>query len=86
VYGASLDDVATQAEFARREELNFPLLSDPDGSVAAKYDALMPGKPYTQRFTFVLDPEGVLRHVDRQVQVERHGADLAEVIRKLKSP
>jgi peroxiredoxin Q/BCP len=86
VYGASLDDVATQAEFAKKHELSFPLLSDPDGSVAAKYDAMTPGKPYTNRLTFILDPEGVLRHVDKSVKVDEHGKDVADVIRRLKQP
>ena len=84
VYGASLDDVATQKRFHEREELNFALLSDPDGSLARKYGVLPEKARWTKRFTFVIDDKGVLRHVDREVDVNAHGTDLAVVIAELK--
>ena len=84
VYGVSLDDVAALAAFAEAQELTFPLLSDPDGSVARKYGALMAGRPFARRVTFVIDGAGVLRHVDEEVDVTKHGADLAALIEKLK--
>jgi peroxiredoxin Q/BCP len=71
------------AAFAEAQELNFTLLSDTDGSAARKYDVLTPDGRWANRVTFVLDPRGVLRHVDRQVKVDSHGADLAAVIRDL---
>ena len=84
VYGLSLDDVASLAEFAKAQQLAFPLLSDPDGSVARKYGVLMPNRPMSRRVTFVLDPHGVLRHVDEKVDVGRHGADLAALLEQLR--
>lgn len=86
VAGISLDDVRSQKAFHEAQKLNFPLLSDPDGSVAAKYAAMMEDKPYTARVTFVVDDKGVLRHVDRKVAVESHGKDLAGVVRGLRGP
>lgn len=85
VYGISLDDVVSQRKFFEEQKLNFPLLSDPDGSVAAKYQVLLPGAAWTQRFTFVVDPQGILRHVDTKVNVLGHGADLEKVIRGLQA-
>ena len=79
----STDDVATQKAFAESQELSYPVLSDPDGSVAGKYQVLS-GR-YASRVTFVIDPEGVIRHVDRAVNVSAHGAELAEVLRKLRA-
>ena len=84
VAGISLDDVKSQKSFHEAQKLNFPLLSDPDGSVAAKYGAMMADKPYTARVTFVIDDKGVLRHVDGKVNVASHGADLAGVVRGLR--
>jgi len=78
----STDDVAAQKAFAEGQKLEYPVLSDPDGSAAAKYQVLK-GK-YANRVTFVIDPEGVIRHVDRSVDVAAHGTELAEVLRKLK--
>ncbi len=84
VYGISLDDVAALAEFAKAQKLAFPLLSDPDGSVARKYGVLMENRPMSKRVTFVLDEHGVLRLVDEKVDVTNHGADLKKQIQKLR--
>lgn len=84
VAGISLDDVVSQKAFHEQQKLNFPLLSDPDGSVAAKYGALLADKPYTTRITFVIDDKGVLRYVDSKVSVDSHGKDLAGVVRGLR--
>ncbi len=80
----SLDDVATQKRFAAANELPYPLLSDPDGSAARKFGVLAPGGRFARRVTFVVDPEGIVRHVDSSVDVVRHGADLADVIAGLR--
>ena len=63
VIALSLDDVVTQKKFAGEQQLNFPLLSDSDASATAKYGVLMEGKPYANRVTFVIDPQGVVRLV-----------------------
>ena len=84
VFGASLDDVKSQAAFHSAQKLNFPLLSDPDGSLATKYGVLPSGARFAARKTFVIDREGVLRHVDDKVDVLKHGAALAEWIKAQK--
>ena len=84
VYGASLDSVEDQAKFHSEQELNFPLLSDPDGSAAAKLGAIRPGAGWTNRVTFVYDEKGVLRYRDDQVSVSSHGEDVAEIVLRLR--
>ena len=83
VYGLSLDDVASQKRFHEREELNFALLSDPDGSVAAKYGVLPEKTRFTKRVTFVIDAKGVVRKVIDDVDVSNHGVDLALIVAEL---
>ncbi len=80
----SLDDVQAQAQFAKQQNLNFPLLSDPDASASARLGVLMEGKPYTNRITVVVDDRGIVRAVDTGVNVETHGKDLVAAIRALK--
>lgn len=77
-----MDDVASQAAFAKEQELQFPLLSDPDGSVAAKYRVLrsMRGMSMASRVTFIIDDAGILRAIDNKVDVSNHGSDLAKLI------
>jgi thioredoxin-dependent peroxiredoxin len=82
-FGISLDSVATQAQFVKKQELNFQLLSDPDGSAGRKYQALPEGAKYPKRVTFVIDPKGKLRLIDRSVSVRSHGDDLAQKIDEL---
>ena len=84
VYGLSTDDVKSQAQFAKQQELNFKLLSDPDGSMARKYDILW-RDAYTKRVTFVIDPQGVLRAIDDGVQVTQHGQDLVTLLEELQA-
>ena len=60
------------------------MLSDPDGSVARKYGVLDPGGKYALRVTFVIDDQGVLRKVVEQVDVKKHGEDLAILVEELK--
>ncbi len=79
-----MDDVAAMKAFAEAQELNFQLLSDTDGSAASKYGTLMKGRPFANRYSFVIDPAGVLRHIDKKVSVSSHGTDLAAVLRRLK--
>lgn len=85
VYGISMDSVADQAKFTKAQELNFPLLSDPDGSAAAKYQVRMKDRPLAARVTFVIDEQGTVRHIDREVNVDSHGSDLISLLRALRS-
>lgn len=77
-----MDDVASQARFAKMEKLNFKLLSDPDGSVASKFGVR--GRRFPKRQTFVIDNKGVLRHVTKKVDIRGHGQQLVDLIKKLK--
>ena len=68
------------AKFHKAQKLNFKLLSDPDGSVGRKYGALPPGGKYANRYTYVIDPQGVLRYIEKSVNVRSHGTDLLDKI------
>jgi peroxiredoxin Q/BCP len=83
VYGISLDSVQSQKKFVDGQRLNFDLLSDPDGSAAIKYNALPKGSKYPSRVTFILDPEGTLRYIERSVKLTSHGEQLAELISEM---
>ncbi len=68
VLGVSVDSVDSHKAFAQGNRLNFPLLADPDGKVAALYGILgtfPDGKPAAQRVTFLIDKKGVVREVQQ---------------------
>ncbi len=63
VWGVSGDDAISHRRFAERHQLPFPLLSDADQSLRRAF-----GVPKTlgllpSRVTYVIDGEGVIRHV-----------------------
>lgn len=53
VYGVSMDDTESHADFAEEHGLEFELLADPDGEVAEAF-GLDTSEGYTERLTFVL--------------------------------
>jgi thioredoxin-dependent peroxiredoxin len=83
VLGVSVDDVASHGEFAKKYQVSFPLLSDADKQVAARYGVLTSrfGFTHARRDTFLIDPDGkIARHyqdVDPKTNVTQVLADLA---------
>ena len=83
VVGVSLDDVASQAEFAEKYQVPFPLLSDAAKETARRYGVLAwrEGRgDYTRRETFLIDAQGKVvrryRDVDPQANVGQVLADI----------
>jgi peroxiredoxin Q/BCP len=86
VLGVSVLDTASKARFARKHELNFPLLADPEHTVADKYGAWQKkslyGRTYmgVARMTYLIGPDGkVVRRWDN-VKVDRHAADVLQAV------
>jgi peroxiredoxin Q/BCP len=82
VVGLSPDKPAKLAKFREKENLNFPLLSDPDKKVLQAYGAYgekqMYGRPMTGviRSTFVIDPDGRIESAQYNVRATGHVAKL----------
>jgi peroxiredoxin Q/BCP len=85
VYGVSLDDVDSHADFADDQGLTFDLLADPDGEVAAAFDvAIDHDNPLeggvTPRTTFVV-VNGSIQAVYEGVDPNGHASDvLADLV------
>ena len=82
ILGVSLDDAESHKRFAENQGLPFSLLVDTDGALAARY-GVDTSRGYTPRVTFVIGPDGVIRHVFPQVKVAGHSAEVLEVLRSL---
>ncbi|MCC3277449.1 thioredoxin-dependent thiol peroxidase [Arthrobacter sp. zg-Y20] len=82
VLGISPDPVTKLEKFAAAENLNFPLLSDPDHAVAEAYGAWGEKKNYGRtyegliRSTVVVDPEGTVALAQYNVKATGHVAKL----------
>lgn len=84
VIGISGDSLQSHDAFAREHSLPFILLSDSDGSVRKAYEVkkslgLIPG-----RVTFVIDKQGIVRHVfSSQARATAHTAEALAVLKSL---
>jgi peroxiredoxin Q/BCP len=90
VLGVSPDDVASHGQFRDKFHLNFPLLADTDHKVAETYGAWREkvrfGKTAMgiQRSTFLIDGEGIVRKVWKNVQVNGHDEQVIAAIEQLR--
>ena len=88
VLALSPDPVARLKKFEDKHELNFRLLSDEGHQVADRYGIWglkkFMGKEYDgiHRTTFIVDGEGVLRHIIKRVKTKTHHTDVLEWIRE----
>lgn len=83
---ASLDEPERNAEFSRSLGGNFPVVSDPDGSSARAFGVVGLTGLFAKRWTFYIDAEGVVRHVDRKVNPETAGEDMVRRLEALGFP
>jgi peroxiredoxin Q/BCP len=81
--GISPDAVDKQAEFSEKHSFDFPLLSDADGEVSARYGVRRSFGPLlTRRQTFVIGTDGkVLDVVKSELRMAVHADRALEVLR-----
>ena len=86
VLGVSRDSVKSHCSFRDKYDLNFPLLSDPDGKVLRAYGAWGEKNMYGKktegviRTTVVIDPDGKVTKVFPRVKVDGHVEKVLETI------
>ena len=86
VVGVSPDSVASHKKFAKKFDLNFPLLSDESKSMLEAYGVWkqksMYGRTYmgVERTTFIISPDGKIDEIFSKVKVDNH---LEEVLGEL---
>ncbi len=84
ILGVSNDDAKSHQKFIRKHQLPFPLLCDPEGTVATLYGSYgfqkFMGKEYmgVYRHTFAIAPDGKIEKIYRKVKPETHGADILQ--------
>src|SRR5438270_10451522 len=82
-FTASNDPVEKNKAFAESLGADYPILSDPDSSVAKKYGVLNAAGTAAQRWTFYISPEGHIPAIDKSVKTDTHGADVAAKMAEL---
>lgn len=82
LFMASVDDIATNTAFAAKNEATFPVLSDPDKSVARAYGVLTPAG-YAARTTYYIGPDGKLIAIDQDVDPFSAGEEMLGILDEL---
>ncbi len=82
---ASVDSLEDNTGFARKNEATFPILADPSKETARAYGVLG-GHGYANRWTFYIDPEGVIARIDKSVNPMSAGDDLVANLEDLGVP
>jgi peroxiredoxin Q/BCP len=80
ILGISVDSPESHAKFAKKYSLPFLLLADTDGKVARQYGAFWSFGPirFARRHTFLIDPQGKIARIYRQVSPETHSRQVIE--------
>lgn len=86
VVGISVDSSDSHRAFAKRLNLNFPLLADPDGQVSRRYGALnnFAVVKFAKRHTYLIDPDGRVAAAYRDVEPSRHAGELLADLKRLR--
>jgi len=85
VCGVSVDSSESHADFAREQQLAFPLLSDKGGFTAARYGSLwnLGLLKFAKRNTFLIDPRGQVARVYLSVDPAHNAGQLIADLRQL---
>jgi len=90
ILGVSKDSVQSHRRFKEKNNLPFTLLSDPEGKVLDLYGVWKRRSLYgrtfmgTERTTFLIDDEGIVRKVYRKVSVKAHAKACLQDLSELK--
>jgi peroxiredoxin Q/BCP len=82
-FTASCDTAETNKKFAESLELDYPILSDPEKSVARAFGVVTDDRPLPYRWTFYVGEDGKILHIEKNVKTKTSGKDMAEMLKKL---
>jgi len=89
VLGVSPDDAKSHIQFIKKHDLNFTLLCDEKLELATKFGAIQEREkegmkiPSVLRSTFLIDPQGIVRWMEKPVSVEGHAERVLLAVKQL---
>jgi len=87
VLGISADTANAQKKFRDKYSFPFPLLADPDKKIAEKFGVMKEKNMYGRkvmgvaRTTFVIGPDGKIKHIFTGVKPEGHAEEVLEYLK-----
>jgi peroxiredoxin Q/BCP len=86
VIGVSGDSDASHREFAEKHQLPFLLISDADGSIRKAFGVSNTLGLVPKRVTFVIDRQGIIRHVFSALfTADKHVLEARKIVQELAS-
>jgi len=89
IVGASKDSPARHDKFKQKQNLNFALVSDEDGTLCEAYGVWQLKKFMGREFmgivraTFLIDAKGVIREIWPKVKVKGHAEEVLDAVKAL---
>ncbi len=87
VLGVSRDSLKSHQNFRAKQGFNFDLVSDVDQTLCTTFGVIKEKNMYgrtvlgIERSTFLIDPEGVIRHAWRSVKVPGHAQAVLDALK-----
>ena len=83
VIAISVDSVDSQADFVKEYEIPYVHLSDQKKTTCKKYAGTNIAG-LAKRSTFVIDKNGIIQDVMREINVSSHGQEILDSLKKIK--
>ena len=83
VFAISVDSVDSQADFVKEYEIPYVHLSDQKKNACKKYAGTNIAG-LAKRSTFVIDKNGIIQDVMREINVASHGQEILDSLKKIK--
>lgn len=82
---ASTDSIEDNTGFAKKNGATFPILADPTKETARAYGVLA-ALGYAKRWTYYIDPQGIVLKIDKEVNPATAGDALVANLLELGAP
>lgn len=86
IIGISPDNIDSHNRFANKYQLNFVLLADETKEICRRFGVLKKGpnsSEQVERTTFIVSPNGVIKWIERPVNVQGHDERIAQALENM---
>ncbi|MBN2103252.1 peroxiredoxin [bacterium] len=84
VFGISIDHLESHRQFAEKYNLPFSILADTTGEVTRVYGVKHPVLNMAKRQSFLIDPEGIIRKIYKNVTPAHHPEEIISDLKQFR--
>jgi thioredoxin-dependent peroxiredoxin len=82
-FTVSVDSAETNKKFAQSLGVDYPILSDPEKTVARAYGVVHGLRLWPERWTFYIGKDGKILYVDKKIKTQTAGEDVLRKVKEL---